>query len=366
MADFLTRLAERALGLAPVVQPILPSMFAPQPRLASDFSTGAALLPEESKETVEIQKPPVPASLEVASGLPAVPGIPGNPISLRSQDLSVPSGEWRVAEGPEKPPVGRKAVEIPAPFVPKLLKMDADSRAGVQRPIVRASPLPQEIHLVGSESRAAENQEKPTSSREQVSLPLGDDIQIPLGIPPREPSPSLIGDTEKLDSASNRLRDIRDYDHSKASGNRRSVGSEDQSSESTPTDTGKISPSPNFQVALQPVFNNSIGEPSPLRAAARIDVADGGQDQNKEFRLSSPRNLVPSQKLRRDPNSRVESLVTMPSAVRTNPTIRVTIGRVEVKAIMPPAPPVRPPSASRHAPRLSLEDYLKRRNRGER
>src|SRR5712692_3206810 len=113
MADFLTRLAERALGLAPIVQPILPSTFALQPRLASDFSTGAALPTDETTQTVETQKPPVPAPLEVASGLPAVPGIPGNPISPRSQDLSVPSSEWRVAENPEKPVIGADRASRP-------------------------------------------------------------------------------------------------------------------------------------------------------------------------------------------------------------------------------------------------------------
>jgi hypothetical protein len=47
------------------------------------------------------------------------------------------------------------------------------------------------------------------------------------------------------------------------------------------------------------------------------------------------------------------------------PTVRVTIGRVEVKAIMPPAQPTRAKPA-RSAPTLSLEDYLKQRNGGKR
>jgi hypothetical protein len=48
------------------------------------------------------------------------------------------------------------------------------------------------------------------------------------------------------------------------------------------------------------------------------------------------------------------------------PIIRVTIGRIEVRAIMPPAPapPRQPPS--RPAPRLSLEEYLHQRREGRR
>jgi hypothetical protein len=46
------------------------------------------------------------------------------------------------------------------------------------------------------------------------------------------------------------------------------------------------------------------------------------------------------------------------------PTVRVTIGRVEVRAVHPPAPSqTRPPSAPR-SPRLTLDDYLRERGGG--
>jgi len=48
------------------------------------------------------------------------------------------------------------------------------------------------------------------------------------------------------------------------------------------------------------------------------------------------------------------------------PTIRVTIGRVEVRAITPPAPPVARPKPARTGPTLSLDDYLQQRSRGQR
>jgi hypothetical protein len=48
------------------------------------------------------------------------------------------------------------------------------------------------------------------------------------------------------------------------------------------------------------------------------------------------------------------------------PVVRVTIGRVEVRAVTPPAQsPAGPAAKKRAAPTLSLEDYLKQR-RGER
>jgi hypothetical protein len=47
------------------------------------------------------------------------------------------------------------------------------------------------------------------------------------------------------------------------------------------------------------------------------------------------------------------------------PTIQVRIGRVEVRAIMSPAPPPRP-KPPRRGPTLSLDEYLKQRNGGQR
>ena len=47
------------------------------------------------------------------------------------------------------------------------------------------------------------------------------------------------------------------------------------------------------------------------------------------------------------------------------PTIQVTIGRVEVRAVTPPAPPAKPPRPA-PAPSLALDDYLKQRREGRR
>lgn len=48
------------------------------------------------------------------------------------------------------------------------------------------------------------------------------------------------------------------------------------------------------------------------------------------------------------------------------PTIRVTIGRIEVRAITPLAPPAPRPTRTKTGPVLSLDDYLKQRNGGGR
>lgn len=50
---------------------------------------------------------------------------------------------------------------------------------------------------------------------------------------------------------------------------------------------------------------------------------------------------------------------------RESPTIKITIGRVDVRAIMPQAPPVKS-TPVRPKPGLSLQDYLKQREEGKR
>ncbi len=65
--------------------------------------------------------------------------------------------------------------------------------------------------------------------------------------------------------------------------------------------------------------------------------------------------------------SRLEPMVSFPVKLqitedrKPEPTIRVNIGRIEVRAVMPSAPAPRP-KRPRAGPMLSLEDYLKQRN----
>jgi hypothetical protein len=49
-------------------------------------------------------------------------------------------------------------------------------------------------------------------------------------------------------------------------------------------------------------------------------------------------------------------------AANQPPAIHVTIGRVEVRAVMAPGPP--PKAATPPGPKISLEEYLKQRNGG--
>jgi hypothetical protein len=59
------------------------------------------------------------------------------------------------------------------------------------------------------------------------------------------------------------------------------------------------------------------------------------------------------------------TLVDLPGTSQP-PVIRVTIGRIEVRAVMAPAAPAPLPSRKTPTGTLSLEEYLKQRSEGKR
>ena len=55
----------------------------------------------------------------------------------------------------------------------------------------------------------------------------------------------------------------------------------------------------------------------------------------------------------------------IPEREPPSPIVRVTIGRIEVRAVSPVPPPTRTPPAKPPGPRLTLESYLRARSEGE-
>jgi hypothetical protein len=74
-----------------------------------------------------------------------------------------------------------------------------------------------------------------------------------------------------------------------------------------------------------------------------------GERQSSEIRLSDRAAVPPS---------------SPEAAAQTAPTIKITIGRVDVRAVMPERPASRP-VPQRRSPAVSLEEYLKRRSGGK-
>ena len=102
---------------------------------------------------------------------------------------------------------------------------------------------------------------------------------------------------------------------------------------------------------IQPLYDLSIRPAPQPRPALRVDArsahAVAAGPQRSETQPPAGGHLI-------------AEAVTLETAA---PTVHVRIGRIDVRAIMPPAPPPRP-AARPVAPRSSLEDYLSGRQGG--
>lgn len=102
---------------------------------------------------------------------------------------------------------------------------------------------------------------------------------------------------------------------------------------------------------------------SPRIIADRVHVTQ--QEQARQSDSPSPRRIIPTQvhvtQQERALNTKEQTVP--PVAPQVPPTIHVSIGRIEVRAVTPstPAPRAKP---ARPSPSLSLEDYLKQQRGG--
>ncbi len=134
-----------------------------------------------------------------------------------------------------------------------------------------------------------------------------------------------------------------------------------------------------------PVGENSLVKSPPLERAPVMNWGDTRREatQEEELQLEKPRASnrrrledVESQDV---PRSQSKKVSVEPSPLKAQPftvqrpelassfsnegsTIRISIGRIDVRAILPPAPPAPLSHEPKASPRLSLEEYLKQRN----
>lgn len=102
-------------------------------------------------------------------------------------------------------------------------------------------------------------------------------------------------------------------------------------------------------------------ERTPSHRAGDARVASEPPARRVAVPALRPAPLEPTARQRSDVSPR--PALPRRRAAETEPTIRVTIGRVEVRAVTPPSRPPSKPAELRRPP-LSLDEYLERRNAG--
>jgi hypothetical protein len=308
--DFLSRLARSALAPAPQVEPLMSGVYAGGP------APPAFEVVDEEAVAPPMTTPPPRAAVEGPRHEGVAPSA-----------APVPLPEARATAEPEPP--------APHDTLPRHGEARSEPRD------VRHQPpaVPPQRGEVGETSRLAPAPRRDEAPRRSAATGPQDSRTIP---PPRT-----------------RAREI-------PTGPR-----------VTPPD-GRPEPEPGVTSGAAEILAVPAGEagepPADIRAitpAARVSPAVPERE--------SPRSpdQPPTDALRRAPDvhvhvaDRAVSPVATPAAEEARaethpaPVVRITIGRVEVRAIMPPAPAPRPAPA-RPAPALSLDDYLKQQTGGSR
>jgi hypothetical protein len=389
MAEFISRLAERALGVAPVVQPLIASMFAPEP-------TGRSLdLEWDSEATTSsgapdwVQSPPAVEPLPTRD---APKGIPEDTamVQREEQDAS--------ARITTSPPTSGTSDISPDPHTPtesgpserRITRGQEDRDVAVPTEPNHLHRMPEAAEPDLSEDGVAPRQEdqRNSSSTTPGSFRKTPESRLELA-QPGEP-----GSLERRAASGEDRQNL-----SRATMRRSRTPPETRPAtlhraEPGPTQRDALSTSPRALPESLPFSPPSAGDESGQAVFRPISTlgdhgqgatlppvpspgtespldANGGTSE-PEATLAPPAVASPvtPRMVRPQPNGHLERGSREPRVAAPGPpapTIRVAIGRIEVRAITPPpTPPAQRDTPARPSPALSLDDYLKQRNRGQR
>lgn len=392
MTDFLTRIAERTLGVARVAQPIIAPLFAPVPALSTSEPTFLSVdeVIESSAQMQKARRPnmqavPQSPALVTRTSQPAT-YAPGQPIPDTTGDYRQP-----IADRPANPPVpsppenGDHTTHVVqhsnliTTTTPSVLEQRHFKEENFVTPAHLISPsanLPEEVTTIKEqptntlpgghiplteiqERHSLVPSEKYTSASHQGDYPFtsGRPIDANLtgeisGIVPTRGIPTIDERAHGAVLSTVRMPHSREDEGSLASiqGNTPTLSRQGIYIDETPiqhfaeSSAPKISSFPSMEEHLlvpnQGDHQDHLYMPLPQNVGATLAVA-----------LEDSRAI----------NQHTVGAIEVASPT---PTIHVTIGRIDVRAITPPVPPTRS-KPTRLGPTLSLEDYT-RQNRGGR
>lgn len=330
--DFFTRLAERALGVVALAQPVIAPVYAPVSGISGEAGSARPAVDDRlfSERDEWIETSQVSADLDRSAEASIPSAAVRSPRKGIAQEVShvvqthqklVPDADIEVPATPDQP------ARLTRASVVRIQPDAASARpglTGIQPALQPVSPEPGMLP-VSSPRSAALSADVPVMGDETLSVDgtyptvRSNIVERQADDLPHEPAGFAV---QKL--------------------------------------TDELYPRLLVPVVEQPV---SQVEPSPAYQSRRASPhRDDRPDVLASRRLPrTPANL---------PERHQSSLVVQPilgelEAPERQPTIRITIGRVEVRAVQPPPTvPARP--TPNKAPALSLDDYLKQRNEARR
>jgi hypothetical protein len=348
MTDFLGNLAARSMGLAETIQPRIAPLFEPQGRDSVLFSarprsrTDAAEArsdddsPDETTEADEAEAPvakkrpsllrPEPMRWEKRPARPVEPLRPEPPAQPQVSAAVVNEVPNVVADA--APPTALPT-RIPAAPESAPQTLNAFDMPEHQVRATRKSPMP---------ARFVSHEPPDADTREAAPLhPSASTVSLPDQAPPKAEVPARapqLAETASLDRLNVPSPERLAIDH-----------------------TGVA------QTSVSPGIPRNVARPAEalpqMPPAGRPDrLVTNPQGANLPH---NPENGAASEQR---PTFRGTASMPTFQAASTEPPVRITIGRVEVRAVFPE--PAARPAPSRSKPTVSLDDYLKQSGRGNR
>ena len=351
MSDYLSSLAARSLRREPACEPRRAQMFEPRQETPDSPFVEEVREVLPAVETFERGTSETPA--------PTAPRAPRAPAVYERDDSIREEPRAQTHTQPAHTAPTRVEGDEPGPD-----SQESPRRAEAPRPSVTTQPVSSPPRAFQTE--AAGEPPAPHAPRDVKVIPqtppitpsssadvhIEDVADTPRPLAPSRPSSSRSAtQTAPPADSEETPHELPSTRHMPARSLRADVFDEERR-EQAPAVVPRASKSP--QSAETPTRTDSeslpVGMPRALKATPSTDV-----------RPFDEVRLVPAQPS--TPNSPAAAAREVSAQTQPPPTIEVSIGRIEVRAVTPPAPPVQP--RQRQAPpKMSLDDYLRAQSGG--
>lgn len=384
MGDFLTRLAERTLGVAPVVQPMIASVFAPEP---AGNLPGLEQDGEVPVSSSDLDRAKLPPAVQTPPAWDTPKEIP--------QDTAISEREEQGANIRITPPHPSGTSDVSPEF-------HHPARSGPSERRITSGQEDQSTAALTAPNppRRIPDAAGPDLFEGKVMHRREDQRNSSSAVPESRPGPSHPGESDSLE------RGVMTGEEDQRGSSRPTAGYPQTPPETLhrakpdPTPPGALPTSQDVLPKNLPLGPPSAEDESDQAVSRPVrTLVDYGQDETlppprptpgtqtsldaSEDTLGSKATLDPLEPPDAIPPDvprivhpqlnapHVERGSQEPRAVGpepSEPAIRVSIGRIEVRAITPPppTPPAQRTTPVRPGPALSLDDYLKQRNGGQR
>lgn len=337
MTDFLTSLAARTLGVAPVVQPIIASMYAPQ----ETSMNGAHQAVLEEQTMVENASP-------LMDGQANQGNIPGrHPRTVEERPSVTSRSELHQRYANEDIPTGTFSGNLSKLQNPE----DTPARGNAIVAGKQSQSVPQRA-LEGdltAQSPQIPSHKMPISLNPLVQVFQANDVQE------QQPERKALQDSQHTLSAAG-------SQDSSANIQVRHPW-EDSSGEAELSIHDAIVPArePTINEGAKVLPHRSAGVPHKIQSEA---IAIQSSVESREFRSQKITSPEKSASSRSDQRTKAQKLEESVPAPLPPPTVQVTIGRIEVLATPAPDAP-RPQTERASSPVMSLDQYLHQRSKGD-